>query len=42
MLCFHHFLLYLQHLRTSESQVITSAKDYPIIINLKMKAYEKR
>nr|DAH20196.1 MAG TPA: hypothetical protein [Caudoviricetes sp.] len=32
----------MQHLRTSETQVITSAKEYPIIINLKMKAYEKR
>nr|DAE47165.1 MAG TPA: hypothetical protein [Caudoviricetes sp.] len=35
MLCSHYFFLYLQHLRTSESQVITSAKEYPIIINLK-------
>nr|DAQ12250.1 MAG TPA: hypothetical protein [Caudoviricetes sp.] len=25
----------MQNLRTSESQMITSAKDYPIIINLK-------
>nr|DAQ82736.1 MAG TPA: hypothetical protein [Caudoviricetes sp.] len=25
----------MQHLRTSEFQVIASAKDYPIIINLK-------
>nr|DAV84239.1 MAG TPA: hypothetical protein [Caudoviricetes sp.] len=35
MLCSHYFILYLQHLRTSESQVITSAKEYPIIINFK-------
>nr|DAP90471.1 MAG TPA: hypothetical protein [Caudoviricetes sp.] len=42
MLCFHYFFLYLQHLRTSETQVITSTKEYPININLKMKAYETR
>nr|DAH67363.1 MAG TPA: hypothetical protein [Caudoviricetes sp.] len=42
MLCFHYFFLYLQHLRTSETQVITSEKDYPIIINLKKEAYETR